>query len=113
MLNHRRLIVIGLLTLGLSACSTVRPLEPIAVPNPPKLPPATYLTPCPRSLATLATNRPVEDAEAYETVIGWAGTYHECKERHDYLRGWFDGQQAIPEPKPAEPNKGLLGRLGF
>lgn len=102
-----RLLFIALL---LSGCSTVRPVEPLPTLQTNPRPPETAMEPCPASLATLPTDRPVETREALQTALGWAGDYHGCRAKHDYLRGWIDGQTA-KEPEPVKPS--FWQRLGL
>lgn len=91
--------------LFLTGC--VSTVAPPVLPTQPKLPPATTLTPCPPQLETLPTDRDVSDVEAWQTVLRNYGEYHSCRQRHDYLRGWVEGQAVVPpEPEP-EPKRGL------
>lgn len=96
------LSAIILCLLALSGCTTLRPVEPLPVPQERKLPPSNYLAECP-SLNTLATDRTIEQPEAWTVVFENYGLYHVCKSRHDYLRGWVEGQATEnrePEEKP-------------
>ena len=101
-----------IVTLLLCSCSTPPPLAPLPVPKAPVLPPATATEPCPPSLETLATDRPIEPAEAWQTVIRNYGQYHDCRAKHEFLRGWVQGRAVPPEPAPEpKPRKRFLGIL--
>jgi len=96
-MRRKTLILATMICLpALSACSTLPRAAALDIPEAPQIPPDSALELCPSHLQTLPIDRPVEQSEGWQVVIGWAEDYHTCKTRHAYLAGWIAGQISKP-----------------